>query len=361
MNSEQNRTITVDPGLLRALGKLLLALAGVYLLIKLVPYISNVLILLLVSVLLTAIFGPVVDMLERRKIPRALGSLVVLLLVIFLIVLSFRFIIPVIREQAASINELIQSQKPVELVGQVEQWIESKFPVQAETDLREKLDLTGKFNAFIGEFVGKSVSLALNLAGVFTSLFIVLVITFLLMKDSRKLKKGVINLIPNRYFEPGLNLLEKIQTQLSNYIRGQLIDALIIGLLSVLGLWILGIKYFVFIGMIAGLANLIPYIGPVVGAIPAMLISLINNPGEPMMLAYIALMFAIVQIIDNSVVSPTVMSKSVDMHPISVILIVIIGGNLMGAFGMLIAVPAAGIIKVTFEQILWATKHYKVN
>jgi len=356
----QHRTISIDAGLLRALGKLILALLGLYLLVRLFPYLSNVLVLVLISVLLTAIFGPFVDVLERWSVPRSLGSLIILLMVLMIVGLAFRFLIPVVREQAVSIQQLVQSQQPAELMAKLEAWIESQVPVPGDIAISEQIDLPSRLNSFVGGFVSSTVTMLLNMVGVVTSLFIVLVITFLMMKDRRKLKRGIISLVPNRYFEPALNLFDKVETQLSNYIRGQLLDALIIGILSVIGLWILDIKYFVFIGMIAGIANLIPYIGPVVGAIPAMLVSLINNPGEPVMLLYIAIMFAIVQLIDNSVVSPTVMSKSVNMHPISVILIVIIGGNLMGAFGMLIAVPAAGIIKVTLEQIHWAMKHYKV-
>ncbi|MCF7805685.1 MAG: AI-2E family transporter [Candidatus Marinimicrobia bacterium] len=361
MNQPQEspkQVITLDPQLITGLWKFIFVIVLGYIAVKAFPYISSALVLLLVSVLLTAILSPFVDILERRKIPRALSALIVLLVFLFTIALAFWFIIPMVREQAMAINELIQSQQPTELLETFQNWISEKLPAAASAEI-QKIDFSGRINTFFSDFLSGSVSLLFNIAGMVSSLFIVLVITFLLMKDSRKITKSIVSLIPNRYFEPGLNLLDHIQTQLSNYIRGQLTDALVIGLLSIIGLWILDIKYFVFIGLIAGIANLIPYIGPVAGAIPAMLISIINNPGEPIMLVYIALMFAIVQMIDNSIVSPTVMSKSVNMHPISVIIIIIIGGSLMGAFGMLIAVPAAGIIKVTFEQVMWTLKHYK--
>lgn len=358
MNQDSQQLISLDPDLIRGLGKFFLILVFTYIGIKAFPYLSNALVLLLVSVLLSSILGPFVDILERRQIPRVIGALIVLLVFLFLIVLAFRFLIPAVREQAIAVNELIQSQRPAELLHTFQQWISEKLPAAAAGEI-ENIDFSGKINAFFSDFLSGSVSLLFNIAGMISSLFIVIVITYLMMKDSRKITKSIISLIPNKYFEPGLNLADKIQTQLSNYIRGQFTDALVVGMLSVIGLWILDIKYFVFIGLIAGLANLIPYIGPVAGAIPAMAISIINNPGEPIMLVYIAIMFAIVQMIDNSIVSPAVMSKSVNMHPISVIIIIIIGGHLMGAFGMLIAVPAAGILKVTFEQIVWTVKHYQ--
>ena len=350
--------VTLDPNIIRGFWKFLLLLGAIYIGVQAFPYVSNALVLLLVSVLLSSILGPFVNILERRQVPRTAAALVVLLIFLFAIVLAFRFLIPAVREQAVAINELIQSQEPVELLESFQVWISDKLPAAAAAEI-EKIDFSGRVNTFFSDFLSGSVSLLFNIAGMISSLFIVIVLTFLLMKDSRKLTKSIIGLIPNKYFEPGLNLADKIQTQLSNYIRGQFTDAIVVAILSIIGLWILDIKYFVFIGLIAGLANLIPYIGPVAGAIPAMLISIINNPGEPITLVYIAIMFAVVQMIDNSVVSPAVMSKSVNMHPISVIIIIIIGGNLMGAFGMLIAVPTAGIIKVTFEQIIWTLKHYQ--
>jgi len=361
MSENIHRSVTLDPKLGRLIGRILLTLVFLYVAVKIYPVVSTPLVLVLVSILLTSILSPFVNLLERRNLPRGLAALLVLAIFIFAIVLAFRFLIPVVRDQAQAIHDLIQGQQPAQLLDKVQAWISEKIPSVAGAELQQKFDFSGRLNSFVGEFVSGSVALLLNVAGLISYLFIVLVVTFLLLKDSRKINKALISLIPNRYFEPGLNLADKIQTQLSDYIRGQLLDALVVGILSVIGLWILDIKYFVFIGLIAGVANLIPYIGPVAGAVPAMLISIINNPGNPIVLVYIAIMFAIVQMIDNSIVSPTVMSHSVNMHPISVILIIIIGGNLMGAFGMLIAIPAAGIIKVTYEQIHWALLHYKIQ
>ncbi len=360
MNQDSPRTVTVDPRLLRAMGKLFLILLFFAFLLWLIPQISDILILTLIAVIISAIISPGVDWLERRSIPRAAGALIVLALLIVVISITFRFLIPAVREQAESINNLIKTQQPTKLIDSAQNWLHQRFPELNVQQLTERVDIGGKVNAFVSDFVAGSVTFLLNLASAISSMFVVLILTFLFLKDSRKIRKGIVGLIPNRYFEPGLNLMDKIQTQLSNYIRGQLTDALIVGILSVIGLWILGVKYAGFIGMIAGLANLIPYVGPVVGAIPAMFISIVNTPGEPMMLVYIAIMFAIVQVIDNSIVSPLVVSRSSNMHPITVILVILIGGSLGGAFGMLVAVPTYGIIRVTIQQIVWTLKYYRV-
>jgi len=194
------------------------------------------------------------------------------------------------------------------------------------------------------------------------------VITFFLIKDSRRFKRAIISQVPNKYFELSLNILHKVENQVGKYIQGQTIDALIVGILSTIGLFLINvafewpIQYFFFIGMLAGLANLIPYVGPVVGAIPALTIAILNNPPNlGIVLIWIVVMFILVQAIDNALVSPLVVSKSVNMHPLTVIVVVIIGGKIAGAIGMLFAVPLTGIIKVTLQQVTWGLKKYSLH
>ncbi len=207
-----------------------------------------------------------------------------------------------------------------------------------------------------------------NVGAFLASMVIVPVITFFLIKDSRRFKRAVISKVPNRYFELSLNILHKVENQVGKYIQGQAIDALIVGLLSTLGLFLINLRfdnpvpYFVFIGMLAGLANMIPYVGPVVGAVPALATAILNNPENlGLVLLWIVIMFVLVQAIDNAFVSPLVVSKSVNMHPLVVIVVVIIGGNIAGAIGMLFAVPLTGIVKVTLSQVIWGLKNYGLH
>jgi predicted PurR-regulated permease PerM len=178
----------------------------------------------------------------------------------------------------------------------------------------------------------------------------------------------MISKVPNKYFELSLNILHKVENQVGKYIQGQAIDALIVGLLSTLGLFLINLRfdnpvpYFVFIGMLAGLANMIPYVGPVVGAIPALATAILNNPDNlGLVLLWIVIMFVLVQAIDNAFVSPLVVSKSVNMHPLVVIVVVIIGGKIAGAIGMLFAVPLTSIVKVTLSQVIWGLKNYSLH
>ncbi|MEX0602155.1 MAG: AI-2E family transporter, partial [Bacteroidota bacterium] len=166
--------------------------------------------------------------------------------------------------------------------------------------------------------------------------------------------------VPNKYFEMTMNVLNKIRRDLVGYLRGWILDSLIIGLLSMLGLWVLGVDNPILIGAIAGVANLIPYLGPVVGAVPAFLVS-ITQFGDFRLLVPIAVLTVAIQTIDNIVVQPLCFSKTVDMHPLTVILVLVVGNQLMGIVGMLFAIPIATILKVSVRETYWGLKNYRIT
>ncbi|HHM24365.1 MAG TPA: AI-2E family transporter, partial [Bacteroidetes bacterium] len=131
------------------------------------------------------------------------------------------------------------------------------------------------------------------------------------------------------------------------------------GVLSIIALYLLDIPYYILIGSIAGLANLIPYFGPIVGAVPAIIASLMHNPSLTPIL-WIAVAFAVVQLIDNVLISPLVVAKSVNIHPLVVIVVIFIGEQLLGLMGMLLAVPITAILKVMIQETIWSFKHYRL-
>jgi predicted PurR-regulated permease PerM len=141
-----------------------------------------------------------------------------------------------------------------------------------------------------------------------------------------------------------------------------------VGITSVMGLyilqWITGINipYTYIIGCIAGLSNLIPFIGPIIGMLSAVVVYLVSEQVVPVELIYIfGIMgiFGIVQLIDNLIVSPIIMSGSVGLHPMFIIIFVLVGGAVAGPLGMLFSIPIAAIIKVIVEELRWGFKHYK--
>lgn len=199
-----------------------------------------------------------------------------------------------------------------------------------------------------------------NVVPLLAMVSIVPFITYFMLAEGDLALKRLIERVPNKYFEMTLNVLNKIRKDLVGYLRGWILDSLIIGLLSMAGLWLLGIDYPFLIGGIAGVANLVPYLGPVVGAVPAFLVSL-TQFGDFRMLLPIALLTLAIQTIDNIVVQPLCFAKTVDMHPLTVIVVLIVGNELMGIAGMLLAIPVATILKVSTVETYWGLKHYRIT
>jgi predicted PurR-regulated permease PerM len=245
------------------------------------------------------------------------------------------------------------------------------FPFQekldvAARDLTENLPfldataVSAKTNQWIANGVASLNDLAENVFTFVAMIGIVPFITYFVLAEGDATLKRLIERVPNKYFEMTLNVLNKIQRDLVGYLRGWILDSVIIGILSIAGLWFIGVDYPVLIGAVAGVANLVPYLGPIVGAVPAFLVSL-TQFGDFRMLVPIAVLTLAIQMVDNIVVQPLCFSKTVDMHPLTVILVLIVGNELMGIAGMLVAIPIATILKVSTVETYWGLRNYRIT
>ena len=327
------------------------------------PFVKDVLIMFIIAWLLSVLLSPVVDFLESKGLKRGWAILIVMILILALVGFSFSLIIPGIISTVEALTSKLQSNVITEFSMKIEAFFEKNF-----NNAELARNVTARLNEIGVNLLNSLGEFFKNVGAFLASMIIVPIITFFLIKDSSRFKRVVISKVPNKYFELSLNILHKVENQVGKYIQGQATDALIVGLLSTLGLFLINLRfdnpipYFVFIGMLAGLANMIPYVGPVVGAIPALAMAILNNPSNlGLVLLWIVIMFVLVQAIDNAFVSPLVVSKSVNMHPLVVIVVVIIGGNIAGAIGMLFAVPLTCIVKVTSSQVIWGLKNYSLH
>ena len=203
----------------------------------------------------------------------------------------------------------------------------------------------------------------LFIEGVISGLtFVVIVpfVAFFFLKEGRRLTRCLMALVPNAYFELCLNLMYQANRQIGNYIRGQLLAVLVVSVLAISGLSILGVYYALPLGLLAGLANVIPFLGPLIGIVCSSIVALATGGGLAMV-AKVIVMFLIIQLIDNVLIQPTMVAKSVELHPLAVLFVVMVGSQLMGIVGMLIAVPLTGIAKVSGQTIYEGVKQYRLR
>ena len=316
--------------------------------------VGNVVAMLLLSLLFAFIISPAVDFLESKGAPRAFAAAVVFLLSLA----GFAFVVfllsPLIYEQLLSLQEMLN-------LGQLRKGI-----TQFERLLRRNLSFLGvrklAFSTKIEEWLGTVFDNVLNIASEVVGLLIFVVMTmistFFLLKDGRKLKKSFIETVPNQFFEMALSILHKIDWSLGAYLRGIVLDALIIGSITTFVMWLLGIPNFALIGVVAAVANLVPYLGPPTAALVASIISLLTfNTFEQVPLILLA--FTLIRLFDDAVVQPLTISQSVKLHPLTIIFAILIGGHLFGILGMLFAVPVAGVMKVVISELYFGLKRYR--
>jgi predicted PurR-regulated permease PerM len=199
-----------------------------------------------------------------------------------------------------------------------------------------------------------------TVASYLVNLIIVPFIAYFILAEGDVGIKKFVERIPNKYFEMSLNIMDKLGKVLVFYLRGLILECSIVGGLSIIGFMIIGVPYAVLLGVLAGIANLIPYIGPIVGISMAVIASL-TKTGDFQMLLPLFLFYLIMRVIDDGFLQPRCLGKSLEMHPVAVVLVLIIGHQLMGVAGMMISIPVATILRVAATETYWGLKHYTIT
>ena len=236
-----------------------------------------------------------------------------------------------------------------------EDWI----PMLIGNDVVE--EITARFQIIVTNFFKQIPRLIGQVLSGVTYVIIVPLVLFFFLGEGRAIKRALIELVPNRYFELVLNLVYRIEVQLGGYVRGMVLSVTIVSLLSISLLYLIGLEHFLVIGLFAGLVNVIPYLGPVVGIVAGIIAAVLQYSAlSAGVIVPVVIVFVIVQIIDNVFIAPVVVARSVNLHPLLVIFAVLVGSQLFGAVGMLLAVPATAVIKVSAQTIYEAWKSYSV-
>lgn len=306
---------------------------------------------LLLGLGIAYLLDPAVSALERKGVSRTLGASLIAVGVVLVLAALVLFVVPAIGEQ---LDRLVDRLPEYErrLRGQVEPWLErlqARYPeelAELQTrlveNLRENLPtVAGKLGQWLAGFFGNVLQLVLFLL----NLVFVPVFAFYLLVDWPRLKEGLSGLVPRPYREVTHARLGEVNDAIASFLRGQLVIAVILAAINGVGLLLLDVPFGLAIGIVAGLANMVPYMALVVGLAPALLLAWAEHQSWLVLLG-VAAVFSGAQLLEGTVLSPRILSRSVNLHPVWVLLAVIAGGSLFGFVGMLIAVPAAAAIQV---------------
>jgi len=337
--------------------KIILLTAGLLLGIYILYLLSGLILITALSVLLAFIFIPFVFTLEGRGFSRLTSTFIVFASMAILIYLGLSVIIPKFTFQMDQLVTRLSSFSYTDQIKIVQNWLASTLPFIDTSNLASKAEEFFTLQ-IVNSFENISV-LVSSIASVIAVLVIVPFISFFLLKDSKKIFQGVLSAVPNNYFEMSYWILKKVSMQLGLFVRAWIFDATFVGTMLGFGFYFIGIPSALPLGVIAGLGHLIPYFGPIIGGVPAIILSIMQT-GDLSQVPLIMLVVLIVYAVDNGFVQPYVFGKSVNIHPIMIILLIIAGGQLLGLIGMLLAVPVATVIKTTTMEIYFAFKNYKI-
>ncbi|SDM04419.1 Predicted PurR-regulated permease PerM [Megasphaera paucivorans] len=317
-----------------------------------------------VSLIVTFILIPVrdavlkgVQRLTGRRIPvdaAILISFVVLILVLVGITNSILHPLVIqVNLLAANFQNLVD--KTAALVMNFENsQTQLYIPDQVKSIINDSLVKIGNYGV---DGVSNLVKSVFAIAGTVIEFFVVPIITFYFMKDGSRMVDHFVHLYPEEYRLQLDVLFDEVDRVLSSYIRGQLIMSCIISLLTFIGMWILGVPYPMVIALLAAITEWIPIIGPIVGAVPAILLGALVSPA---LAVKVLIFYIVIQQIDSHLIMPQVMGAVISLHPVAIVIALLMGGTLFGIQGMILTVPITAVLQIICKH-LWFYNTYKTK
>lgn len=305
---------------------------------------------ILLSLIVSYLLDPVVFFFEGEKINRTLSIFIVYFL---LFSLGFLLLLIIGPPNWDGMMQALKADFPryishaIEYLSGLLISAQEHFPFITNYNLAERLSSASQ--SFFGLILKETPRSAMRIGSL---LLLVPLFSFFFLRDSRKIMRSLISLTPNRYFEMVLDIYAHVSWQLSHFIRGRILEALIIGIVVWMGLSLTDIRYAPILAIIAGATNLVPYIGPLIGMIPGLVIALVDlgMGGQFWWILCVYVLIAQV-ILDNFILIPILISKVSNLHPLGVILAIVMGGKLYGIIGMIIGVPIFSILNIFIIEV----------
>ncbi|WP_160721875.1 AI-2E family transporter [Bacillus sp. USDA818B3_A] len=330
------------------IGFLLLLLIAIFVFLKIsslwvpiVRMIGTIILPFVIAGFITYLLHPIVEKLHEKGLHR--GFAIILIYLIFFGGIGFSLYkgIPIVIDQIKDLSE----SAPV-FAEQYREWIAQlqkhtrEWPDGLQARIDEGIDV---FESKLDSLLTIIVNILVNVLNSALLMMIIPFITFYMLKDYPLLKRAVWYLTPKRWRKKGTLFLRDVDLSLGGYIRGQLLVCVIIGSLSSLLFWLFDLKYPLLLGVIVGATNVIPYFGPIIGAVPAVIVA--ATISMKLVIITIVIVFGL-QFLEGNILSPYIVGKSLHMHPLLIMGALTTGGEVGGVLGLILAVPILAILKV---------------
>ncbi len=310
---------------------------------------------LFLAVLAAYLLGPLVSLLEKRGINRSLGIAAVYLFIITLLVLlSFKLLPSLFDELQELVSVLPEyTERVLFFLEEVERDYER---IELPEGIRSALDenIQGLQRLLIINLERFSQLLLASFSQLF-ALFLVPLFAYYFLRDGAEIKSRFLGLIPSVQRSNVEEALVEINNTLGAYLRGVFIISITVGGLIYVGLLILGVRFALFLGIVNALTNIIPYFGPVIGAVPVIVIALLQSPE---LVWKVILLIVVVQQVESQLIAPQVFGKSLGFHPITVIIALLLGGKYLGFFGLVFIIPLLAMARIVLKHFYPLVEHF---
>lgn len=294
---------------------------------------------------------PIVNILSK-KIPRTISIVIVFLAIVAILTGAVFLIGPELQKQ---FNNLIENMPAI--IQNIQKWVLSLTETKWFMDFQQNdyFSIEKYLNQFeqhaeqlIQDIVTKVASTVGFIANTVMILVLVPFVLFFMLKDGKNAPKILEKILPKKQQKEANLVLEDMDNALSSYIQGQLTVSLFVGVFAYIGFLIIGLDYSLVLGSVAMVTNVIPFIGPWIGTIPALIVGLFTSPLKAML---VVIVVVVVQQIESNFISPLVMGKKLKVHPLTIIFVLLVAGNFGGILGLIFAVPVYALLKVIVSHI----------
>jgi len=323
-----------------------------FLFIPVIDFLSVVMLPVILSGLLFYLLNPLVDLMEKYKINRVLAISIIFVIIAVLLIIGLAVAIPNLQRQV-----VIFAQNVPSYLEDADKVIDDLVTKRLPDDFRPQLEqvlaqFSTQATAWASNISSKAVNwvsaLISGTSQVIVALIIMPFMLFYLLRDGKGLRDYITQFLPNKLREPVGKVLSDVNQQLANYVRGQITVAVIVAIMFIIFFKIIGLRYAVALGVTAGVLNLVPYLGSFLAMIPALVLGLIAGP---VMLLKVIIVFIVEQTIEGRFVSPLILGSQLNIHPITILFVLLTSGSMFGIWGVLLGIPIYASAKVVISAI----------
>ena len=323
-----------------------------FLFFPVIDFLSVVMLPVILSGLLFYLLNPLVDLMEKYRINRVLAISIIFVIIAILLIIGLAVAIPNLQRQV-----VIFAQNVPSYLEDADRVIDDLVTKRLPDDFRPQLEqvlanFSTQATAWASNISSKAVNwvsaLISGTSQVIVALIIMPFMLFYLLRDGKGLRDYITQFLPNKLREPVGKVLSDVNQQLANYVRGQITVAVIVAIMFIIFFKIIGLRYAVALGVTAGILNLVPYLGSFLAMIPALVLGLIAGP---VMLLKVIIVFIVEQTIEGRFVSPLILGSQLNIHPITILFVLLTSGSMFGIWGVLLGIPIYASAKVVISAI----------